>query len=108
MKPRAPEARQQPECCLMCWPTREGDRRRLQRALIAHARNKQPLPGMAEQRALEPLAEQIVASLRRESYYRAVQRKLISAARADPHSASFDPERAVAYWLQQGDPDKAA
>ncbi|MGJ3629295.1 hypothetical protein AB5I41_24985 [Sphingomonas sp. MMS24-JH45] len=50
---------------------------------------------------------QMVASLRREAYYRVVQAKPISAARADPHSVSFDPERAISFHMQRGDVDEA-
>lgn len=46
-------------------------------------------------------------SLRREDYYRVVQAKPISANRAAPSDPSFDAERAIAYYMQQGDIDEA-
>jgi hypothetical protein len=90
------------------WPSRDGVRRRLSDALMNHAEDRRRLPGVADPRALHALVMQFVASLRREDYYLAVQRKAISARRADPNDASFDPERAVAYHMQQGDVDEAA
>jgi hypothetical protein len=53
------------------------------------------------------LALQFVASLRREEYYRLVQMKPVGGNRADPNNPSFDPERAVAHHMQQGNIDEA-
>ncbi|UYW29689.1 hypothetical protein OKC48_23830 [Methylorubrum extorquens] len=66
-----------------------------------------PLPGVVDPCALEVLAWQFVASLRRESYYRQIQAKPVSADRADPNHSSFDAERAVGYHVRQGDIDEA-
>ena len=63
---------------------------------------------MADPQALETLAMQFVASLRREDYYRLVQRKPVSANRADPNHPDFDAERAVAFHVQRGNIDEAA
>jgi hypothetical protein len=46
--------------------------------------------------------------LRREDYYRAVQQKTVNARRADPNDPAFDAERAVAYYVQNGNTDEAA
>jgi hypothetical protein len=51
---------------------------------------------------------QFVASLRREKYYELLQKKRISASRADPNHANFDVERAVAYHVQHGNVEEAA
>ncbi|WP_245485435.1 hypothetical protein [Rhizobium leguminosarum] len=72
-----------------------------------HAARIRPLPGVAVENAIETLAMQFVASLRREDYYAAVQQKKLSADRADPNSAHFEAERAVAYHLQNGDVEEA-
>lgn len=77
-------------------------------ALAAHHGSARSLPGIADPQARETLARQIVASQRREDYYRHVHRRRVSASRADPHSPSFDAERAVAFHVQQGDIDEAA
>lgn len=86
------------------WPSWTPEHARLTQALRAHAG---PLPGLADPRALDVLAWQFVASLRRESYYRQIQAKSVSAERADPNHPSFDAERAVAYHVRQGDVDEA-
>jgi len=73
-----------------------------------HAASVRPLPGASSQQARDVLALQFVASLRREDYYRLLQRRRVSAARANPHHTGFDAERAVAYHIQQGNADEAA
>jgi hypothetical protein len=90
------------------WTSWEAERRRIDATLRRHSQVVQPLPGIATPAALDTLALQFVASLRREAYYKLVQRKPISARRANPNDPSFDAERAVAYHLQQGDVDEAA
>jgi hypothetical protein len=88
----------------MTWPTWESERTRIAAALRNH---RQPLPGIVSPQALDTLALQFVASLRRERYYELVQRKRISRERADPNHPSFDAERAVAYHVQEGNVDEA-
>lgn len=87
----------------MPWPKWEGEHARLVAALLAHAA---PLPGIADPRAAETLAWQIVASLRRERYYELVQAKPVAPERADPNHPSFDAERAVAHHVQTSDIDE--
>lgn len=90
------------------WPKWEAERKRIAATLRRHSQNIHPMPGIVPQGALETLAQQFVASLRRETYYSLIQQKIISARRADPNDASFNAERAVAYHLQQGNVDEAA
>ncbi len=90
------------------WPSWEAERHRIAATLRRHSQLVQPLPGIAAPAALDSLALQFVASLRREAYYDLLQRQAISAGRADPNDARFDAERAVAYHLQQDDVDEAA
>jgi hypothetical protein len=90
------------------WPSWEHERQRISGTLQRHADDVRPLPGVADARALEALSMQFVASLRREAYYRAVQRQPVAALRADPNSPSFDAERAVAFHIQAGNVDEAA
>lgn len=90
------------------WPSWDQERQRIASALQLHAAQVRSLPGIADRRALDALTMQFVASLRREAYYRVVQRPPIAPQRADPRSPSFDPERAVAYHVQAGNIDEAA
>jgi hypothetical protein len=90
------------------WPSWESERCRIAATLEQHSLNVRPLPGIAAPAALDTLALQFVASLRREAYYKLVQQKAISARRADPNDLRFDAERAVAYHLQRGNVDEAA
>jgi hypothetical protein len=88
------------------WPTRDAERQRITTELTA-AVGPLGLSGLPNQATIDTLALQFVASLRREDYYKVVQRKRVSAARADPNSPAFDAERAVAYHMQQGNVDEA-
>ena len=90
------------------WPSWQAEKLRIATALDDHGKKVRPLPGIANPKALDTLAMQFVASLRREAYYKLVQRKPIAESRADPNNPSFDAERAVAYHVQQGNIDEAA
>ncbi|QDG93249.1 hypothetical protein NIBR502774_12475 [Rhizobium sp. NIBRBAC000502774] len=90
------------------WPTRQDEHQKLSDALLEHAQTKRAMPGISTVAARETLAWQLIASLRREDYYRRVQDKKVGAPKADPNSSSFDAERAVAYHLQNNDFDEAA
>lgn len=92
----------------MIWPTRDAQRQQISAALVAHAAGTRPLPGIVDPRARDTLALQIVASVRREDYYRLIQARPNSRRRADPHDPLFNPERAVAFHLATGNPDEAA
>lgn len=89
----------------MTWPSWAGEKTRIANALSQH---QHPLPGIAAPAALDCLATQFIASLRRESYYQVVQRGPIHPRRSDPNDPGFDAERAVAYHAQNGDVDEAA
>jgi len=88
------------------WPSKEGERARIVAALVA-ARAALGLKGLPDDATIEALSMQFVASLRREEYYRLVQAKPVGADRANPNSPMFDPERAVAHHMQQGNVDEA-
>lgn len=88
------------------WPSRDVECQRLTAELTA-AKTPLGLVGLVDQATIETLALQFVASQRREDYYKAVQNKPVSAARADPNSQSFDAERAVVYHMQHGSIDEA-
>lgn len=90
------------------WKSWYHEHQRILGALQQHAMHVRALPGVQDPRALEALSLQFVASLRREAYYRLVQRQPVSPSRADPDSPSFDPERAIAFHVQSGNPDEAA
>ncbi|RFB94428.1 hypothetical protein B5K08_09550 [Rhizobium leguminosarum bv. trifolii] len=92
----------------MRWPTRSAEKAQLVAALSQHSNNVRPLQGIMDPVALDTLATQFIASLRREDYYSRVQQKKVSADRADPNNPAFDAERAVAYHLQAGNIEEAA
>ncbi|MDM9627631.1 hypothetical protein QTL95_17145 [Rhizobium sp. S152] len=92
----------------MKWPTRADEKARVVAGLEQHSANVRHLPGIASAATLDTLAMQFVASLRREDYYAQVQKKQVSASRADPNHPSFDAERAVAYHMQNGQVEDAA
>lgn len=89
----------------MKWPTREADFLRIKAKLENYGNDK--LPGLSNSDALEVFTEQIIASLRREQFYKLIQAKSIGQKRANPNHQLFDPERAVAHHLQQGQLDEA-
>jgi hypothetical protein len=92
----------------MRWPSRQHRKAQLIAALQQHSNQVRNLPGITIPAAVDALAMQLVASLRREDYYRAVQAKPVSVQRADPNSPLFDAERAVAYHMQNGNIEEAA
>ena len=89
------------------WPSWNPERQRLAAALRHHSKYVCPLPGISDPLAFNTLVEQLIASLRRESYYKRVQERAVSPRRADPNNASFDAERAVTYHIQNGNADEA-
>lgn len=90
------------------WPSRQSRLQQISAALQAHSSNVRPLPGIADPRALDVLAHQVIASIRREDYYRLVQRNAIGADRANPTHSAFDAERAVAHYMQNGNIEEAS
>ena len=90
------------------WPSRQAEKNMIAASLLHHALCTRPLPGILDGRAVETLALQFVASIRREKYFELVQAKQISPSRADPNSAHFDAERAIAYHMQQNNVNEAA
>lgn len=92
----------------MTWPTRNAQQQQLRAALLVHSAQTRPLPGVLDPRALDTLVLQIVASVRREDYYRLIRARPASPRRADPHDALFNPEHAVAFHLSNGNLDEAA
>ena len=82
--------------------------RQITAAINQYSKNVRPLPGITQPAALQTLAMQYIASLRREDYFRLLQEKVISADRADPNNSGFQAERAVAHHLQQGNVDEGA
>lgn len=92
----------------MIWPTRTEQFQIIRAALTTHSTNRRPLPGVEHPRARDSLALQIIASCRREEYYRLVQVRPISPRRTDPHDTMFNPERAVAAHLSAKNVDEAS
>ncbi|MDH7641131.1 alpha-glutamyl/putrescinyl thymine pyrophosphorylase clade 3 protein [Sphingomonas oryzagri] len=93
----------------MKWPRWQERKDALSAALLDHSANVRHLPGVANPVARDTLAMQIVASLRRDDYFRSIQhRGPIAPERADPHSDKFEAELGVVYLLQNGAHDEAA
>jgi len=93
----------------MKWPTREQRRQDIANQLDDFAQHVIPLPGAPTAVERKVLSEQLIASLRREDYYRLIQRRgRVSADRADPHSVSFEAELGVVHYLQSGQIDEAS
>jgi hypothetical protein len=93
----------------MRWPKRQARRQQIADALEEFSRTVMPLPGIAGPAEREALSMQIVASLRREEYFRLIQQRgPISASRADPAHPAFEAELGVVHHLQQKRIDEAA
>lgn len=91
---------------MMRWPAYADRLEVVERVLREHAAG---LPGLAPANAVETLALQMVASIRREDYFRVIQgRGPIPAFRADPADDRFEAERGVVHLLQRGELDEAA
>lgn len=92
----------------MKWPSREKRRQEIINSLRFHSANVRTLLGITSLEKLETLATQFIASERREDYYKLVQARQISVDRVDPNSEKFDAERAVAFYVENGEREEAA
>lgn len=93
----------------MKWPKRYAERQTIANSLDDFSLNIMPLLGLSGTAERDTFSQQIIASIRREDYFRLIQgRKQISAARSDPASDSFDAELAVVYFIQNNQIDEAA
>ena len=70
--------------------------------------NVEALPGINEYVNRLTLAAQLVDSLRRIEYVKAIASRDVSVRRIDPNLLAFDPVRAAIYWLRSGNIDEAA
>lgn len=89
------------------WPSRQPIAKRIEASLIDHGLNVRPLPGAAADDARKALVMQIVASLRRLDYTKALSQRIHNSDRANPESDLFDPERAAMLHERNGDSDEA-
>ncbi len=93
----------------MKWPLRQSQRRAIINALNSIAQGAPPLLGLGGAAERRALSMQIVASLRRDDYFRIIQeRGPISSSRADPSDPAFEAELGVVYYLQTNQVDEAA
>lgn len=93
----------------MKWPNWEAKRHELFDGLTTFAQSVRPLPGLLSEVEKDVLSRQLVASLRREEYFRVIQtRGPVLANRADPHDHTFEAELGVVHYLQLGQIDEAA
>ncbi len=79
----------------------------LEAALVAHANNRRQLPGVEDSAVRDVLVRQMIDSLHRVQYPAVIASRDVSARRADPASAMFDPVRAALYQHRQGSLDEA-
>ena len=89
------------------WPTRMDKLETLKAGLANFSGGRRSLPGVDDAAALETLAMQMVASLRRLDYTAAMKKRPIDQARTDPTSTLFDPERAAIWHAKNGNFDEA-
>lgn len=89
------------------WPSRQAELKRLDRELREFSDKVHPLRGINDETARKTLATQMIASLRRMDYTRILKSRPVDAARADPSSPLFDPERAALLHAQLGNLDEA-
>ena len=89
------------------WPNRRHVANRLAVALARHSQEIRQLPGVIGRDELDCLSWQMVASLRRQDFTRALKQRPIDARRTDPTSDLFDPERAAVFHLRHGNFDEA-
>ncbi len=89
------------------WPTRMGRFELLRDILTRFSDTKRPLPGISDQAALDTLAQQMIASLRRLDFTDIIKKRDIDVSRADPFNAKFDPEKAAILHARKGDLDEA-
>lgn len=89
------------------WPSRQAELRRLDRELRDFSDRVHPLRGIDDKVARRTLATQMIASLRRMDYTRILKNRPVDAARADPTSPLFDPERAALVHAKLGNFDEA-
>jgi hypothetical protein len=89
------------------WPTRSNRKSQLSKGLQEYSNKKLKLAGIEDRLHRETLVMQMIASLRRLDYTRAIKSRDISADRADPTSEFFEPERAAALLARNGQLDEA-
>lgn len=92
----------------MRFPSRQEQIKCIEGKLADFSVNKRRLVGVKDSKARRVLALQIVASLRREDYYRHAYERDAIPQRADPHNRLFSPEKAVGLHVKAGDIDEAS
>jgi hypothetical protein len=89
------------------WPKHRWRAGQLDAALKNFSGTRRALPGVANDRARETLALQMLASLRRLDYTNILLTRPVHADRANPASPLFDPERAAVLHARAGNFDEA-
>ena len=93
----------------MKWPKLQKHKDDISANLLQHHQQKRAMLGVDHPVARDTLAMQIVSSLRREAYFKQMQRRgTIGPQRVDPNSTSFEAELGVVHLLQQKAYDDAA
>lgn len=92
----------------MKFPTRQAQCLCIDNKLADYSINKCPLLGAQDSETRRALALQIVASLRREDYYKHAYERDAAPQRANPHHQLFNPEKAVGLHVKSGNIDEAS
>lgn len=79
----------------------------LRKSLATCALNEFPLPGIYKKMQLEVFVRQLIDSIRRVNFVKAIADRPIHHSRADGLCSSFDPIRAAVLKMQAGDFDEA-
>lgn len=91
----------------MKWPMKAKQLNKIKAQLEEFAEKKRPLPGVANPRALDTLAQQMIASLRRLEYTNLLMSRDIAKERIDTNDPLFDPEKAIIWHARNNDLDEA-
>jgi hypothetical protein len=88
-------------------PREQKRAQQLDAALTTFDANVRRLPALKDKQKRFVLLEQLVESSRRVDFVKRITGRDISPSRADPASELFDPVRAAAWHLKQGNTDEA-
>ncbi len=76
--------------------------------LVAFVAQRRPLPGLLDAVAKRAFLEQILESVRRIEFIRAIRRRPLDPCRTDPSTPLFDPLRAAVLHQRRGNIDEAS
>lgn len=89
------------------WPTRDARLAQIGAGLVSFSQNDTLLRGAVDSLSRLTLAKQMIASLRRLDFTKALLSRDVHPNRADPNSPMFDAERAAIFHSRNGNVDEA-